>query len=304
MSDKDAVSKDYLSNNRVFADIVNFTLFKGKQVIKPANLRPLDTALLSVLHEKNLENDVALRRIRDLLKEATLMTDGQKAFLMIGIESQSTIDNTMPVRNMLYDAMVYARQVKEITDKNHGRFRKKDLLIPVITLVIYFGDKRWTAPKSLYEMFPTMDKEIRPFVSDYHICVVAPAELSDEDFEKFKTDIGIALKVIHYINDADKLSEIFKHERMNHLDAGASKIIRSVTGIEIKINEKEEKENMKNGFEILIERHTAQGHAAGRTEARMEAIKCMREKLNLTLEQAIEILNIPEEEQKIYLDAC
>ena len=111
MSDKDAVSKDYLANNRVFADIVNFSLFKGKQVVEPANLRTLDTSLLSVLPEKDAEGDVAIRRFRDLLKGATFMTDGKQAFLIIGFESQSTIDNTMPCERYSDNEISFAEKI-------------------------------------------------------------------------------------------------------------------------------------------------------------------------------------------------
>ena len=96
------------------------------------------------------------------------MTDDNVAYVIYGIEVQSKMHFAMPVRNMLYDAISYSNQVEEtakIHRKNKDRpgsqdeflsgFYEDDVLLPVITLVIYFGADEWTAPKSIYEMFGT-----------------------------------------------------------------------------------------------------------------------------------------------------
>ncbi len=48
MGAKDTVTKEYMSNNSVFADAFNYLLYEGEQVIKPDNLTSLDTTFVAV----------------------------------------------------------------------------------------------------------------------------------------------------------------------------------------------------------------------------------------------------------------
>ena len=48
MGTKDTITKDYMADNRVFADVFNHMLYKGKNVIDPDTLHPLDTTALAV----------------------------------------------------------------------------------------------------------------------------------------------------------------------------------------------------------------------------------------------------------------
>ena len=48
MSDKDNVSKKYLQDKDRFADLFNFYLYDGQQVIQPAQLREMDTTAITL----------------------------------------------------------------------------------------------------------------------------------------------------------------------------------------------------------------------------------------------------------------
>lgn len=68
-------------------------------------------------------------------------------FVLLGIENQSYIHYAAPVKNLLYDAINYGRQVEvkgalhkkeadwENSDEFLGGFRKSDRLFPVVTLI-------------------------------------------------------------------------------------------------------------------------------------------------------------------------
>ena len=45
MGTKDTITKDYMADNRVFTDVFNHMLYKGKNIIDPDTLHPLDTTL-------------------------------------------------------------------------------------------------------------------------------------------------------------------------------------------------------------------------------------------------------------------
>ena len=46
MGSKDVVSKDYMRDESIFADVFNFKIYGGRQVVKPQSLTELDTAEL------------------------------------------------------------------------------------------------------------------------------------------------------------------------------------------------------------------------------------------------------------------
>ena len=48
MGIKDIVTKDYTKESNVFADAFNQYIYNGRQIIKPENLKPLDTNLTGI----------------------------------------------------------------------------------------------------------------------------------------------------------------------------------------------------------------------------------------------------------------
>ena len=65
---KDNILKDYMSKNDIFADIVNYYLYDGKDVVKESDLKELDTTFVN-------DNDEIFEKTRDLLKEVSIKED-------------------------------------------------------------------------------------------------------------------------------------------------------------------------------------------------------------------------------------
>ena len=223
---KDTVTKEYMQDNETFADVFNFLLYDGEQVIQPQQLRQMDTTQIALIQNSD-ETSKSVQKYRDVVKVLTAKEDGSMAYLLLGVENQSDIHYAMPVRNMLYDALQYVQQVEE-TAKLHRKHKDKpassgeflsgffrsDKLLPVITLTIYFGAEEWDAPKSLHEMFSVQDEKILKYVPDYQMNLIAPAEIADEDFAKFHTELNAALKYIKYSKDAKKLVQVLGNDPM------------------------------------------------------------------------------------------
>ena len=55
-----------------------------------------------------------VQRFRDIIKSAAAMGDEENTYLILAIEAQSHTHYAMPVRDMLYDAMQYTKQVENI----------------------------------------------------------------------------------------------------------------------------------------------------------------------------------------------
>ena len=109
----------------------------------------------------------------------------------------------MPVKNMVYDSLEYAGQVEK-SARSHREakqrpstsgeyltgFYSNDRLIPVITVVVYFGMDSWTAPRSLHEMLSVQDPEVLAMIPDYRINLFSPAEIKDEELNKLQSSLG------------------------------------------------------------------------------------------------------------------
>ena len=84
MADKDTVTKDYMQDSEHFADAFNYLLYGGRQVIKPEQLKPLDTTSI-VLPYGEEGKPVPIQKYRDVLKMATAMEDENAAYPKSGI---------------------------------------------------------------------------------------------------------------------------------------------------------------------------------------------------------------------------
>lgn len=179
--EKDAATNNYISDPIRFADLYNGSLFKGKKVIHPEDLVELHNSM-NVLVPDNKNHIKSERRYRDIVKKSFSSTQ----FLVLACENQYEVHYAMVVRNMLYDSLNYTQQVENLCRghrqrndiKNSAEFlsgiTKTDRLAPVITLVVYFGDKPWDAGLQLYDLIdfsPNME-ELKPYISSPKHCEI------------------------------------------------------------------------------------------------------------------------------------
>ena len=286
-----------------------FFLYDGEQKIKPENLTEKDVTELVTLpaaikgQELSREVDVSIKRSqmhkrskrktdgsnsaqkhRDLLKFAAMMQDSYANYVILGVENQMEVHYAMPVRNMVYDALQYDKQVAMIaaanrrnkrfssgTMRNNGEFLsgflRTDKILPVITLTLYFGTEPWDGPLSLREMYDINDSKLLDFVPDYRVQLIQPMTLSEDDFEKFHTSLREVLQTIKYSVDAQKLTEyITQNERMHRLDLPAANVINTVAGIGLEIKQDRGKVDMCKAIEDLKAESRAEGREEGREE--------------------------------------
>ena len=141
-------------------------------MIQPEKLREIDTTEMAILQggDQKHQDSETVQKYRDILKKTVVKEDGETVYLLLGVENQTDIHYAMPVRNLIYDALQYGKQVSDITAENRktgkkrsggeylSGFYKEDKLTPVITLVIHFGTELWDGPESLHEMLRVMIK--------------------------------------------------------------------------------------------------------------------------------------------------
>ena len=283
----DTVTKQYMRENTVFADAFNFLLYDGESVIQPEKLKELDTTELAVpFAVDNTDNRQAeaVQKYRDILKMTTVMTDDTAAYVLLGVESQTDIHYAMPVRNIIYDALQYGKQVSEISARNRKKskqtrreflsgFHRDDKLIPVITLVIHFGADKWDAPMSLHEMMVVTDKNLLKHIPDYRIKLIDPSQISSDEMDKFQTSLREVLCYIKYSKNADKFAQYMKNNRrMEHLELNAAQVIRAVTNTKFQIPKGTEVVNVCEAVEVLMERRKNEGIQQGLEQGKSQGI--------------------------------
>lgn len=176
----DIIIKNYWSSNEEFADLFNAVLFGGKQVIKSYELNDVDTDVSNV--EKYGTYTESIKAIRDNIKIRKKSTISGIEFVLLGIEGQEHIHYAMPLRIMGYDYGSYRKQYSDIkkeikkkkgltTDEFLSGMKKEDRFIPVVTIVVYYGEKEWDGALSLKQMM-TIPKEMENIVNDYKMKLV------------------------------------------------------------------------------------------------------------------------------------
>ena len=171
MGEKDIAEKILMDNDDVFADVVNGLIFDGKPIIEEINLSNVKDKSQYKISGKIHEQE------RDIAK--VIECDGVKV-MYVGIENQTDIDADETIRVIGYDGTSYRGQLLGENEKKY----------PVVTLVLYFGERKWSRNKTLYETLNISDN-VKPFVNDYKINVFEIAYMTPEEVEKFTSDFKI-----------------------------------------------------------------------------------------------------------------
>ena len=212
---------------------------------------------------------VPIQRFRDVQKLYAAMTDGKMEYVLYGAENQTEIHYAMAVKNNLYDALEYAGQVEEAAKSHRKEMKQKkkqgetsteegkktpntgeflsgfwteDRLIPSITVTIFFGSEEWDGPLSLFEMMDVSDPDVLACMDNYHVRLIAPAQMTDEEIMKFQSSLREVMLFIKYSKDRENLSRVLmtNEKRFRELERRAADVIEAITNSGIKYDESEE----------------------------------------------------------------
>ncbi len=280
MPDKDSLTREYISQPNVFAEIFNYLIYGGVQVIQPGQLTEADTRQTLVLDRKGRTK--TLERYRDLFRKLVAKTDGEKVLALLGIENQTEIDYGMPARIMLYDAISYDILMRKAwQDIRASGWRgpftsslpREGLVKPVITGVIYFGTTPWDAPVSLREMIDFPDESFRSLVPDYRINLMAPAFIPESHLGLFQTDLPLLARFLRCAGDGQSLERLLESDAsfhgVNGLTAG---VMNELTNLCLQINKTEEKTDMCKAIDDIRRKSRAEGITEGIATGRAEGI--------------------------------
>lgn len=134
-----------------FADVANLAIFDGKSVISHEQLYSYDSDSSTIFQYGDMIESVGKRRDNIMLA----FIEGKP--VLIAIEHQQTIDYSMCNRILSYDDNTYNQQY-DMLDESARRYLHP---IPVITAVLYTGERYWRKPRKMTDrmMVPQSIKE-------------------------------------------------------------------------------------------------------------------------------------------------
>lgn len=191
MAEKDIGEKTFIALNDVFADILNGLVFDGEQVVTADSLE--ETGLSS-------QYKAETGRLHEQERDTHKLWNGHGFSVYVGSENQTQPDKDMPFRIIGYDGASYRSQLLKTEERMvKGELRQvpSATRYPVISIVLYFGEKPWRYPKNLAGSFnpPLPENEVtdilRQYIQDYKIHVFDIPRLSQEQVKLFRSDFRV-----------------------------------------------------------------------------------------------------------------
>ena len=185
-----------------------------------------------------------------------------------------------------------------------SRFRKKDRLIPIISLVFYYGSEPWDGPVDLYDMFQlegTKEENeiLEKYLPNYKINLVDAERL--KDVEKFSDDLQVILTMLRYRDSKEELTDYINENKkfFQNVDYETSQAMKAFLNMKQIPGEAEHKEEMIDMCKAIQEMYddgVKDGIQQGKIELLKEQIqrKLKKEKtptqIAEELEESVEVI--------------
>ncbi len=306
----DTVLKKYWNNKEQFADLFNAVLFGGEQIIFSNELEDADTEESSVLEHR--EYAESIKASRDNIKICKRSLTYGVELTLLGLESQEHIHYAMPMRVMGYDYGTYKKQYDSNARKYRSadglddneylsKMKKTDKFIPVITVVVYYGENAWDGSTTLHGMLDIPDK-MKPFVNDYKMLLVEAGK-NDLLFHNMNnTAFFDMLKVIldKNIPKDEAKKKVIEYAVKHKVDKTVVMTVAGATNSKIDYNAFEKGGgDMCTLFDEIAKEGEAKGAARGEAKGIIETgfdfglsehdiLERLQKKLNISLQQAQE----------------
>lgn len=242
---------------------------------------------------------------RDNIKIRKKSTKHDVELCILGMESQEHIHYAMPMRVMGYDYGSYKKQydsnavkykiAKGLSDDEFiSKMKRTDKFIPIITIVIYYGEKAWDGAVSLQGMLD-IPEDMKAFINDYKMNLVEARKNNLKLHNINNKDLFNLFGIL--LNRNGNLNEI-KEKAINYAAEHKveKSVIMTVTGavnckIDYNMLEKEADADMCTVFEETRKEGEAKaiielGFEFGLSEE--EILDRLQKKLNISLQKAQE----------------
>ena len=259
----DGACRTVFSNDVSFASFYNAAIFEGKQIIHPDRLVRYENDISFIINDSKRAEDKKRRR------DIVVKSDINGIYCILGIEHQSSIDETMVIRCGIYEMLEYLKQAEN---------KKYKRLVPQIIVVLYTGPKKWNSPVKLSDYFE-IPEELKKYFNDWKIILVDVKEMDTSKIKDEQTRYFIEAIQAMYKGDYIKLHQKRKMNTNNLIYAaiitGSLDMIKDIVeGDEI---------DMCEGMERMAEGFRSEGREEGILVGRVEGK--LEEKQNTLLMQ-------------------
>ena len=128
----------------------------------------------------------------------------------------------------------------------------------------------------MHEMFSVQNDTIRRYAQDYRMHLLDPGRIPRNDFKKFASSLREVLNYIKYSKDEKGLARLLEEdERLKTLEAGAARVIETITHTDFAIDEKTEVVNVCQAVEDMMKTREQKGWKLGEEIGRKQGQKDM-----------------------------
>ena len=250
----DGACRTVFSNDVSFASFYNAAIFEGKQIIHPERLVRYENDISFLINDSKRAEDKKRRR------DIVVKSDINGIYCLLGIEHQSSIDETMVIRCGIYEMLEY---LKQLENKEYKR------LVPQIMVAFYTGPKKWNVPVKLSDYFE-IPEELKKYINDWKIILVDVKEMDTSKIKDEQTRYFIEAIQAMYKGDYIKLHQKRKMNTNNLIYAaiitGSLDMIKDI----VEGDEMDMCEGMERMAEGFRSEGREEGILVGRVEGKLE----------------------------------
>ena len=205
----------------------------------------------------------------------------------------------MALRTIAYDGASYKQQLTELLSKSDTKLSEEQAFLPypVVTIVLYFGYKRWKKPKSLLKTL-LVPPELRPYVNDYRINLFEVSFLTEEQINMFKSDFKIVAD--YFVKSRKNKNYAGSKETFKHVNE-VLQMMRAVTG-DLRYGQLNDFVANQKGKPITMCKVLDEIENRGKTEGELNLALRLIEKGLITLKQAAEELGMTPKKLEVALN--
>ncbi len=277
MAEQNLYVNQLLSDPVYFADLCNGLLFDGRPIIAAGDLTPARDQSGIVYADRN-----GVKKVLERRRDVAMYLKGGPLLSVVALENQANVHYAMPVRSMLYDALDYTDQVQNLQRAHQEQedsldsseflsgIRREDRLIPVITLVLYWGNSEWDGCQNLHALLglgcdDPISRRLADFIPDYRINLIQMSKF--EDPARFRTHLQQIFSMLKCNRDKQALYQYVQEHRedLDHMDGAAKMALLSVIGEQKRLQKLLEKAEQKEEWSMsqAIDELIADGEKRG-----------------------------------------
>ena len=210
---------------------------------------------------------------RDNVKIRKKSTIYNIELVILGMEGQEHIHYAMPMRVMGYDYGTYKKQYDDNAakykdskgmslDEYMSKMKKTDKFIPVITVVIYYGENQWDGAISLHGML-NIPKEMQPYVNNYKMHLI---EARKNNLKLYNINNRDLFNLLEILLDKDKGLKKTKEKAIKYTedhDVNKSVIMTAAGAANCKLNYDILTDKESDYMCTVFEENWAEGKAEG-----------------------------------------